>query len=141
MGKFEGRIKQIAEQMLRDPRFQNRLIIRDAYVTDDEFEQAIVASDLVAVPYRDVERPSGIVSRAVAWNRPLIATERGWLKWFVNRYQAGYLTPSDNIPQFAEDMKQALRASEGFQESAIAAKFRTFNTELCYLQAWNQNEV
>ena len=141
MGKFSSATKQLAEQILTDPHVQNRLIIRDAYATDDDLEQAVVASNLVAVPYRDVERPSGIVSRAIAWNRPIIATDRGWLKWFVERYQAGHLTQPENTAQFAKDLKTALFAGENFRISATADKFRTFNTELCYLHTWNSEFV
>jgi hypothetical protein len=136
-GKFDSRTNQIADRMLLDPRFQKSLIIRDEYVSDDELEQTVVASNLVAVPYRDVERPSGIVSRAVAWGRPILATDRGWLKWFVQRYQAGYLTHPENTTQFAEDIEAALCKSDHFRTSPAADKFRTFNTELCYLDVWN----
>jgi len=136
MGKCDSATKRIAERML-NAGFQDRLIVRDEYVSDDELEQAVVASDLVAVPYRAVEQPSGIVSRAVAWQRPILATNRGWLKWFVHRYEAGYLTPPENTPQFAEDLKTALSQSEHFRPSAAADEFRAFNTELCYHAAWN----
>ena len=136
-GKFDSETKRIADRMLLDSRFQNSLIIRNEYVSDDELEQTIIASNLVAVPYRDVERPSGIVNRAIAWGRPILATERGWLEWFVERYQAGHLTQPENTAQFAEDIETALSKSDDFRISAAADEFRRFNTELCYLDAWN----
>lgn len=137
MGKFDSTTKEISQRMLLDSRFQNSLILRDEYVTDDQLQQAVVASDLVAVPYRDVERPSGIVSRAIAWERPILATERGWLKWFVVRYHAGYLTQPENTAQFSEDLKTALYESSQFGVSEAADEFRTFNTELSYVKTWN----
>ena len=140
-GKCGSAIREIIESMLSDSKFEHSLIVRDKYVSDDEFEQAVVASDLVAVPYRDVERPSGIVSRAVAWGRPILATNDGWLSWFVNRYQAGYLTQPENTRQFADDLKAALSSSEDFCTSTAADEFRIFNTELCYLKAWNSQST
>ena len=138
IGKFDSKTKQLAENMLGTGIKKNRLIVRDTFVSDDELQQAVVASNLVAVPYRDVERPSGIISRSVAWSRPLIGTDRGWIKWFIERYQAGYLTPSENILQFAKDLKYALIDCEGFVTSESAEEFRRFNTESCYLRAWKQ---
>lgn len=137
MGKFDSPTRQLATEMLQGGSKKDRLIIRDSFVSDDELQQAVVASNLVAVPYRDVERPSGIVSRSIAWNRPLIGTDRGWIKWFIERYQAGYLTPSENLSQFSKDLESALMDCEGFEPTDLANEFRSFNTKSCYLSVWN----
>ena len=135
MGKFDEKTKVVLEQL--PPETLKRIIVRDSFVTDDELQQAVVASDLVAVPYRDVERPSGIVSRAVAWNRPLIGTDQGWIQWFINRYEAGYLTNPHDIGQFALDLQIALTKNDNYQPSPLCEEFRNFNTSDQYLRTWN----
>lgn len=141
MGRFDAPTRKLADEIVQKTSLGKHLVIRDTFVSDDQLQQAVVASNLVAVPYRDVERPSGIVSRSIAWGRPILATDGGWLKWFVKHYQAGYLTQPENTPQFAEDIKVALSKSDDFHVSAAADKFRTFNTELCYLDAWNNRST
>ena len=136
MGKFDSQTRHLAEQILQNGSKKDRLIVRNSFVSDDELQQAVVASNLVAVPYRDVERPSGIVSRSVAWNRPVIGTDRGWIKWFIDQYEAGYTTDPDEIPKFSQDLRLALTESEHFRPSSLAEKFQAFNSEQSYRSVW-----
>lgn len=136
MGKFDSQTRHLAEQILQNGSKKDRLIVRDSFVSDDELQQAVVASNLVAVPYRDVERPSGIVSRSVAWNRPVIGTDRGWIKWFIDQYEAGYTTDPDDTPKFSQDLRLALTESEHFRPSSLAEKFQAFNSEQSYRSVW-----
>jgi len=136
IGKFSDEVKNMAEQVSSLCKGENKIVIRDEYVSDDQLQQAVVASDVVAVPYRDVERPSGIVSRAVAWGRPLLATDGGWLKWFVIKYKAGHLTNPQDPQQFGQDIKRALEASLKFKPSAESTEFSIFNSAAMYRDIW-----
>ena len=102
IGKFDTPTKLLAEKILLNKSVGHQLVIRDSFVSDDELQQAVIASNLVAVPYRDVDRPSGIITRAVAWNRPLIGTNRGWIKWFLEKHEAGFSTSPENTEVFAK---------------------------------------
>ena len=138
MGKFGAEIKSMAEQVSLLCHSGNQVVIRDEYVSDDQLQQAVIASDVVAVPYRDVERPSGIVSRAVAWGRPLLATDGGWLSWFVKKYKAGHLTNPNDFEQFGRDIELALEASSKFEPSAESSEFAKFNSATMYRNIWRQ---
>jgi glycosyltransferase involved in cell wall biosynthesis len=52
--------------------------IRPGFVTDDEFDAWLVASDIVVLPYRRIWS-SGVLERAALYDRPVIATSVGGL--------------------------------------------------------------
>jgi len=137
-GKFDATCKQLAEKIRSNKDVSSRIIIRDCFVSDDELQQAVIASDLVATPYRDVDRPSGVISRAVAWNRPIIGTNRGWIKWFVKKYNAGFLTQPENSSLFATDLQKALSSCKQIVSNKACDEFRRFNTEANYLVIWSE---
>ena len=141
MGKFSDEIKSMLEEVSPSCKGQNQIVVRDEYVSDDQFQQAVVASDVVAVPYRDVERPSGIVSRAVAWGRPLLATDGGWLSWFINKYKAGHLTNPHDLEQFGRDIELALEASSKFELSTESSEFSKFNSAAMYRDIWRRGST
>ena len=97
---------------------------------------AIVASDVVAVPYRAVDRPSGIVCRSMAWNRPMLMTNRGWLKWILDEFDSGFGAITTDPVKLGESIKSALDQSTSFQITEKASKFVNFNTEQNYLDTW-----
>lgn len=115
---------------------EGRIIVRDEFVSEDEFQMAIVAGDAVAVPYRSVNRPSGIVCRSMAWQRPLVMTERGWLKWVLEKFQAGFGGHPEDSTQFSKTIEQALDYSQDFESSEKAAKFVAYNTLANYKKVW-----
>ena len=136
IGRVDPKIVPIIDSLKRQPGFAQRLIVRDEFVSEDEFQMAIVASDVVAIPYRAVDRPSGIVCRSMAWNRPMVMTHRGWLKWILDEFEAGYGANSNDAVELAKVLKQALDHSPTFKTSERANQFIQFNTEKAYLDAW-----
>ncbi len=55
-----------------------RVHIHDAYVSDEEFDEWIVAADTVVLPYREIWS-SGVAERAELYDRPVVVTDVGGL--------------------------------------------------------------
>lgn len=53
--------------------------VHDGYVSDEEFDRWIVASDVVVLPYRHIWS-SGVLERAALYDRPVIATRVGGME-------------------------------------------------------------
>ena len=96
------------------------------------------AADVVATPYRDTNRPSGIVCRCIGWNRPILAADSGWLKWACDRLQAGNQVNVESRAQFAQAIKTSLDDSHRFNTSAAGQLFSTFNTMKNYQATWQR---
>ena len=136
IGKISPDISPMIASLKQQPEFDQRLIVRDEFVSEDEFQMAIVASDVVAIPYRSVNRPSGIVCRSMAWQRPLVMTNRGWLKWILGEFGAGFGANSSDSTELGTTIKLALDQSSEFQTTDSAAQFINFNTEENFLKTW-----
>jgi len=136
VGKISPEIQQVLDALsIQD---KGKLVGGDRFVSDDDVQSAILASDVVAVPYRDVGRPSGIVSRCICWQRPIIATGRGWLKWAVETYGAGYTAQPEDPVRFGSVIDQALNRAERFPFSKKSREFADFNTEDSYKKTWQR---
>jgi len=138
IGKIDGETKSICSEFASRENLVDRLIVRDEYVSDQTFQLAILASNVVAAPYRKTEGPSGVVSRAIGWNRPIVATNTGWLKWVCDQLEVGVSVNVHQTALFASAIQQALDASAEYKMTTAAKSFAAYNTQENYHRIWNQ---
>jgi hypothetical protein len=112
------------------------ILVWDRFVTEAEFKQGIIASDIVATPYRATDRPSGIVSRCIGWNRPVLGTNQGWTDWIIKKLEIGHAVNIDSVPEFARGIELAMKELQNYRTPDIAQSFRDFNTEENYRNLW-----
>lgn len=99
-------LRMLQDQAKGDPRVH----VQEGYVSDEEFDQWIVASDVVVLPYRTIWS-SGVIERASLYGRPTIVTPVGGLP-----AQAGETgTVVDDLPSLVEAM--AKHAGVGIREA------------------------
>lgn len=111
--------------------------VRDQFVSEQEFVQAIAAADVVAALYRNTMRPSGVVSRCIAWGIPILGRDSGWLRWAVSAFDAGWTTNPNDVNAFGDSLLHALNASSDFVLSPAAQSFAAFNTASNYQALWD----
>ena len=138
MGKLTPEINSLLQEVLLSEKMRDRIITADRYVSDEEFGLAIDASDIVTIPYRSANQPSGIVCRALGWNRPILATYQGWLKWTIDEFGAGFGTNPENTSQFARDIETSLSSCLQFTVNEKGKQFAEFNSKANYLRTWQE---
>ena len=136
IGKLDTKVRGIVDSLPQNQK--DSLIIMVRFVSDEEFQSAIIASDLVAVPYRDVNRPSGIVTRCICWQRPIIASDQGWLKWAVQNFEAGFTTATETPLVFGAAIQKALAEIGSFRFSKKRDEFAEFNSQMSYKRIWQR---
>ena len=119
-------------------RTRKQIIILDRFVTEEEFQSALLAADIVAVPYRETDRPSGIISRCVAWGIPIIASDHGWPLWACEQFDAGLACDTRCETAFAKGIETLLDTKEDFQQSDSAKLFAEFNTVENFQNFWTK---
>lgn len=82
-----------------------RLINR--YVSDDEERLAFSASDAVILPYIHHYGSSGVLSRAAAAGKMVIASDEGLLAKRIREYDLGFLFQTNNIQELQRCMIEA----------------------------------
>ena len=135
IGRFSDEVRH-QWKALSDLPQAGQVIIRDQFVSDTEFAQALMAANLVVTPYRDTVRPSGVVSRALAWGIPIAAPDSGWLGWALNRLEAGFPLDVSGPDKLGASLARALDRAEQFSPGARCQDFARFNSQAGYRELW-----
>jgi glycosyltransferase involved in cell wall biosynthesis len=98
-----------------------RLEARLARVNEEDVDRYFVAADLVVVPYRRVYvGTSGVLQRAAAAGRPVVAAEVGQIGSIVRRYGLGVVCPPEDPQALAEAIDYALAQQEPWRKEVRA---------------------
>ena len=135
IGTCSDEVLRALRESERGPGY-GQIVVRDRFVSEQEFVQAIVAANVVAALYRNTMRPSGVVSRCIAWGIPILGRDSGWLRWAVNAFDAGWITNPDDEHALGSSLAEALNACDEFTPSAAAELFATFNSASNYQALW-----
>ena len=90
---------------------QNRALLINRYVSDDEEKLCFAASDVVLLPYLNHFGTSGVLSRAMAARKPVIVSDEQLLGKMTREHQLGLLFPSGDTKALGASMRQAMAFS------------------------------
>jgi glycosyltransferase involved in cell wall biosynthesis len=113
---------------------RDRLIVHDAYVSEDAMNDWLAACDVVVLPYRAISG-SGIAARAIAASRPMAASAVGGLKDAVVPGSTGELFPPGDAAALAAAVQRALARgvdayAPGLAEAAARFSWTRYVDEL-----------
>lgn len=135
IGKFSRDVSELVESYRQHPKFKN-VIQLNKFVDEATFVDAILAADLVATPYRNTARPSGVVSRAIAWGIPILGSYSGWIKWAIDEYGAGFPIRRNGPLGFERSIEYAVENLKDWSPTETAKTFSSFNTVDNYQEMW-----
>ena len=111
------------ESHLQNPVVRQKLHLRR--LSDEEFADAIRASDLIVLPYRkEFDGASGPLVSAAVHGKPVIAADHGSLGDIVTRYQLGLCFESENPDRLADTLNDYLAdpAKHTFETDAFCQR-------------------
>jgi glycosyltransferase involved in cell wall biosynthesis len=113
---------------------RDRLIVHDAYVSEDAMNDWLAACDVVVLPYRAISG-SGIAARAIAASRPMAASAVGGLQDAVVPGSTGELFPPGDAAALAAAVQRALARgvdayAPGLAEAAARFSWTRYVDEL-----------
>jgi glycosyltransferase involved in cell wall biosynthesis len=101
---------------------QNRALLINRYVSDDEEKLCFAASDVVLLPYLNHFGTSGVLSRAMSARKPVIVSDEQLLGKLTRERGLGRVFPSGDAKALGATMKQAIaftpEEKAKFQEAA-----------------------
>ena len=128
MGKLDREIRAlVTEQMgpwLRD----GRLIIIDQYLSHELFCLGLNAADVICAPYPRHVGSSGIVVRAAAIGKPILASDYGWVGAVVSTFGLGGTCPVSNLDRFSNQIRDSLDNAASFRQTDDGYRFVRFHT-------------
>jgi glycosyltransferase involved in cell wall biosynthesis len=90
---------------------QNRALLINRYVSDDEEKLCFAASDVVLLPYLNHFGTSGVLSRAMSARKPVIVSDEQLLGRLTREQQLGLLFPSGDARALGASLRQAIAFS------------------------------
>ncbi len=104
---------------------QGRALSINRYVSNDEEKLLFAAADFVLLPYIHHFGTSGVLSRAAAAGKPVIASDEELLGSLVKEHQLGLLFPPGQVSALREQIIKAANAPETLlsQWAAAAQKY------------------
>jgi glycosyltransferase involved in cell wall biosynthesis len=101
---------------------QNRALLINRYVSEEEEKLSFAASDAVLLPYLNHFGTSGVLSRAMAARKPVIVSDEQLLGKLTRERGLGLLFPSGDAKALGASMRRAIVFSPeekaSFQEAA-----------------------
>lgn len=132
---FVGKtISQNNPQVLaRELGFQQATFI-DRFVDEAEVPRFFNAADAAVLPYAEgFDRGSGVIVDACGFGRPIIASDTGYLQWFVETYRAGFLYQPGDAADLAQVIQQFIAL-----DSASRSEFEARVAYAADLHSWPQ---
>ena len=105
-----------------------KLIWDESFVTNEMMRSIFLQSDVVLIPYKNVEFSSGILGHAASAGKPVLATNGGLIRELVTKYELGSLLSVPDAKCIAEGMLS--NPNVGFNEHLaqdFVKKHSTFN--------------
>jgi glycosyltransferase involved in cell wall biosynthesis len=137
-GSLSAQIRQLVTNDLRYLVDEERLIVLDRYLTNEEMNACYAAADLIAAPYRPHLQSSGIVLHAAAAGKMVLAANNGWFTYMVPKFSLGRLCDPQDPERLAETFDPALHEAEAYKLSAAGKRLLEFNRSENFVLQWRQ---
>jgi glycosyltransferase involved in cell wall biosynthesis len=126
-----GRLSDSLERLIADEYSslltQDRLVIRDRFVTGLEMATALCAMDLVCTPYREQYGIGSVILNANIMGRPVLSSNSGWPLLVVEGFGLGTTCDVHDLHGFASALEQGLRQAPYFELSASSRRLAAYH--------------
>ena len=85
--------------------------------TDDGFRDILFqAADYLVLPYKEFSSQSGVLMQAIRYHLPVIATDVGAFKEYIEKYNIGFCSEANNVDALKKSINEALSTNESFEK-------------------------
>jgi glycosyltransferase involved in cell wall biosynthesis len=128
MGKLDREIRALVTAQMGPWIQDGRLIIIDQYLSHEWFCLGLNAADVICAPYPRHVGSSGIVVRAAAIGKPILASDYGWVGAVVPTFGLGGTCPVSNLDRFSNEIRNSLDNAASFRQTDEGYRFVRFHT-------------
>lgn len=114
---------------------QGKLHQIDRYLSEEEFDLALNAADTMVAPHFRPVGSSGLLVRAAALNKPVLATDYGWTGWATQTFGLGRTVDIEDPAAYAEALTALFRDPPAFGNGHTAG-FVAYHTLDNHLAHW-----
>ena len=133
-GKLAPEVRRALDEL--DAGARRRVAILDRFLDEREFQLALLAMDVVAVPYPRHVGSASILIQGVAAARPILGTGWGWIGQMIRTLGLGWTCDVETPAALARGLRRAFDGAEGFGPSEAAARFARYSTVDNFTRTW-----
>ncbi len=112
-----------------------QVVLQDGFVAETEAQDWFAAADVILAPYQRHVGSSGIVIRAAAAQRPLLASDYGLMGEQTRRHRLGLTVDAADPRALADALARLLRAPASTCDPAAMRAFAAENTPQAFADA------
>ncbi len=135
LGRVAPSIKPALEAMAAA---DDRIIVVDRHLDDDEFWAALCSADALCATYVCHVGSSGIVARAAYLGTPLLSSDYGWVGKATQRYRLGVTADTRNADELGAAVEQITREELTSTRTEVSEPYVAFNTPQRFTDLWMQ---
>lgn len=113
---------------------QGKLHQIDRYLSEEEFDLALNAADVMVAPHFRPVGSSGLLVRAAALGKTVLSTDYGWTGWATKTFGLGTTVNIENSRAYADSLTGFFRAPPTFGNAHTNAfvAYHTFDNHLAH---------
>jgi glycosyltransferase involved in cell wall biosynthesis len=135
-GPLAGEIKASLTSEFEPMIAEKRIILLDRHLSVEQLMLAIVAADVVCVPYPNHIGSASILVRAAAANRPVLSSTFGWVGHVTSRFGLGWSCNVLQSDELARALGAALDHAPSWQRGDAGQRFAEFHSVANFRAHW-----
>jgi len=129
--EFSEDLKREAADALRS----GRLVVIDRYLSEEEHALALNAADMIAAPQPDAVGSSGLLVRAAALRRPILASDFGWIGWATKTFGLGRTVNVSDPIAYAKAIQASFASTPAFGNT-LTERFQRYHRLSNHVAHW-----
>lgn len=135
-GHLDKVFRQLIEHEYMDLVKQERIVLLDHYLNENEFALTFSAVDVVCTPLPYFGQLSSILLKSVAAGRPVLANDFGWCRMIIKRFQLGWTCDVLNREAFTRSLQIAFEQCGEYRESEATRRLLEFHAPKNFAESW-----
>jgi glycosyltransferase involved in cell wall biosynthesis len=115
---------------------QKRIVLLDRYLEMEQLLLAIVAADVICVPYPNHIGSASILIRAAAAERPVVSSTFGWVGHVTARFGLGWSCNVLQSDELARALESALDRAGSWHRGDAGQRFAEFHSVANFRAHW-----
>ena len=139
-GKVDSDVKEAYEREMKKNKV--RFVWLDGFIDENDIPYIFQCSDIAVLPYKHFNSQSGVLLRIATYNLPVIATDVGDFKRFINTYKMGIICqPNDSESLHSAIIRMV--SDNNLEQYAQGARKAAFDNSWehaaeCYLESFKK---
>lgn len=113
-----------------------RIYSIDRFVSQPDFEAAVLSANLICTPYPDHVGSASVVIRGAAAGKFVLGSDSGWIGATIKRFGLGQVCSVSTIPVFSNALVESLDLAKDFFVGEAGRRFVQFHSPENFVACW-----